>query len=502
MVSCFSLNAQHRNDNWVFGDSVGVNFTTPQNPVNFISSVNSRGTSACISDTLGSLLFYYAYDHKGSLGINPFKNGNVYNSSNAIMENGDSIVTGAWYMEGLIIPKPDNSKKYYLFHIGVTGNFGLYYSTIDLSYNNGLGKVTSKNNQLLPDPANDGLTAVKHGNGRDWWLIHRKCRLCNGGGPPENTFYKYLITPAGIQGPFIQNIGTSISPGTIRYVFNADGSQLADVQFGGLTELFDFDRCTGLLSNYQLIRSNNTSPPNDAFFSCEFSLSGQYLYIATNGYQAPSYLIQVDLQNPLGYAAADTVAALTTIPNAGGMLRRAPNNKIYWSCIYDNGFNFNYPYADTMYNMYNMNLSVINTPDSPGISCNFTPYSFYLGGARTYWGLPNNPNYDLPRLQGSSCDTVLWTGISAQEAVGKGQLFVTYISNWQKLFVNAQHLKGTNCLLKVYDITGKKVFELDKQTVRAGYYTFDLDCNTFATGMYIVKLQTEKEMLTTKFIKN
>lgn len=58
----------------------------------------------------------------------------------------------------------------------------------------------------------------------------------------------------------------------------------------------------------------------------------------------------------------------------------------------------------------NENLGVINLPDSPGLACNFQPWSFYLGGKRTYWGLPNNPDYELGPVTGSICDTL--TGIN------------------------------------------------------------------------------------------
>jgi hypothetical protein len=88
-------------------------------------------------------------------------------------------------------------------------------------------------------------------------------------------------------------------------------------------------------------------------------------------------------------------------------LKRGPNDKIYLSSAYiDSMNNWNYPYPDSVYNNYNMNLSVIQEPDSAFPTCNFTPYSFYLGGKRTYWGLPNNPNYDMGVVAGSPCDTL------------------------------------------------------------------------------------------------
>jgi hypothetical protein len=165
-----------------------------------------------------------------------------------------------------------------------------------------------------------------------------------------------------------------------------------------------------------------------------------------------------------------------------------------------------YPYADSMYNYINMNLSVINEPDNLGAACNYQPFSFYLGGKRTYYSLPNNPNYELGALTGSICDTL--TGIAPLATSAKGaELFVTYIASWQKLFVNAQHLKGKSITLTIYDVTGKLIYN----TARAlspsgvggsagGYFTQDINCSALAKGMYIVSLQTEKERLANKFV--
>ena len=47
-----------------------------------------------------------------------------------------------------------------------------------------------------------------------------------------------------------------------------------------------------------------------------------------------------------------------------------------------------------------MNLSVIHQPNELGALCDFRLYNFYLGGHRSYHGLPNNPNYELGPLAG------------------------------------------------------------------------------------------------------
>lgn len=181
------------------------------------------------------------------------------------MQNGDYIVTLAWYYEGIIIPIPNETDKYYLFNIGVATKFGLYYSIIDMSLNNGLGAVTQKNIPINNLDANDGLTAVQHGNGRDWWLLFRKYD-----GVWDNTFYKYLIDINGVTCVDTQNIGFVYSTNSTRYVFNKLGNKLAGIYYNGHSETFDFDRCTGQLSNNIVLKTNGTTLPPDENLSCEF----------------------------------------------------------------------------------------------------------------------------------------------------------------------------------------------------------------------------------------
>ncbi|MBL0050339.1 MAG: T9SS type A sorting domain-containing protein [Bacteroidetes bacterium] len=164
-----------------------------------------------------------------------------------------------------------------------------------------------------------------------------------------------------------------------------------------------------------------------------------------------------------------------------------------------------YPYDDSLYNMYNMNLSVINSPDSLGAACNFQPFSFYLGGKRTYWGLPNNPDYDLGPLVGSPCDT-LSVNLTPAPLGRRGSLFLTYISAWEKLYVNASGLKGKQLTATIYDATGKEKLARESPQVGfggvfGGHFTLDVDCTGWPSGLYVVHLQTEKEVLSKKFIK-
>jgi len=476
---------------WVFGDSSGINFNTSP-PTNFISSVKSRGTSASYCDTNGHLLFYTSYDPTPILtGQSPDRNGNIYNINGSIMQNGDSIIMEAWYQEALIISTIFDSSKFYIFSVGVGLHPGLYYSIVDVTQNGGLGAVTHKNVQLLNLKSIDCVSAVKHGNGKDWWVFFKTY-----GSLVNNDIYKFLITPNGINGPIIQSIGTPSRSGFIRFVFNQQGNKLAILDYLGMIELFDFDRCSGQFSNQKLIKSNVTTPPVPALWSGEFSPDGTKLYVATS--YDDSYLWQFNLLDSLPQNTVDTLANFNFSIPAGGALKLAPDNKIYWSCAWNNNLTFNYPYPDTSYNVYNTHLSVINSPDSLGAACNFQPYSFYLGGGRTYWGLPNNPNYELGPLVGSVCDT-LAVGI-AEITHYKNNITVYYDAGWQMAFVNAKGLKGKNYTFQLYNLNGQLILQ-EQGKLNSEYFTKDLSLVSSASGIYLVRLITEKEVLTTKFFK-
>ena len=182
-----STSAQKQNSIWCFGDSAGIDFNDPVNPVPIITSLDTRGSCASIADSLGQLLFY-----ANTRATLPGKTTRIWNKNHQLMENGDSIMGRGWYNELIIIPYPGSPTKFYLFSSGVTGTIGMYYSVIDMSENSGLGKVTLKNVQLETYRAWDGIAAVKHANGRDWWLITKDWSTGSGSGG-NNLFHKYLV---------------------------------------------------------------------------------------------------------------------------------------------------------------------------------------------------------------------------------------------------------------------------------------------------------------------
>ena len=165
-ILCF---AQNRNSVWVFGDSAGIDFSNLSNPVPIMSGMDGRGSCASISDYTGNLLFYAFTNATTDWSTL------VMTNQNLLMPNGDSIVGAAWYNELQIVPFSTLSNKYFLFSRGadVPNNEGLFYSIVDMSLNGGHGVVISKNIQFNNNRISDCLTSIKHGNGKDWWLIYK-----------------------------------------------------------------------------------------------------------------------------------------------------------------------------------------------------------------------------------------------------------------------------------------------------------------------------------------
>jgi hypothetical protein len=484
-----SVHAQKRGSVWCFGDSAKVNFSDISNIITGHSSIKSRGSCVSISDTMGNLELY-AYTRAGVNGNTTI----LKNDTDSILNNGDSIVGEGWYRELVLLPYPGNDSLNYLFSIGVAGSSedGLYYSIANMSANSGQGEVIQKNIQLENFKAVDCLTAIKHANGRDWWVIFRKSDFPSGG---NNAWYLYLVTPQGITNQPIQSIGSFNSTNLGQISFNASGNKMAYINYKGLIELYDFNRCSGIISSPVTISPESSQAPWPGLWSAEYSPSGNILYVTRIPAVVTdsSRLFQYDLLAP---NISTSKLTLWSAPWSITIdqLKMAPDNKIYLTTNY---YQF-YPYQDSMYNYINMNLSVINSPDSLGTACDLQPFSFYLGGKRSYAGLPNNPDYDLPAFAGSPCDTL----VSQNELAGAaavGSLHVYYHSDWEKAFINASNLKGKTGKLLVYDMQGK-VIHAEPLRIQNGYYTRDLSMMGRADGVYLVVIETEQERLVKKVI--
>ena len=314
----------------------------------------------------------------------------------------------------------------------------------------------------------------------------------------NDSIYIFLVTPNGIQGPFKHktNAVMTYEPNVQQFYFNHKGDEMFYINTSGNIDKYDFDRCTGLLSNPIVIDTEKPIQQQPAYISACYSPNDSLLYISSFNMifvNQGNLLYQLKLkQTPL---KLDTIYHFSQPVNVG-MLKNGPDDKIYLSAL---SIIYTPFYNDTDYNAYNTNLSVINQPNMPGQLCDLQPFSFNLGGYRTYWELPNNPNYNLWALAGSVCDTLTTAiaPVTAQEAAG---LNLNYINAWQKLFVNATKLRGKKCTVKIYAVNGTLIYQ-NTTITNPPFFTTEINCSAFANGIYILNLTTELETMSAKFVK-
>ncbi|MBK7937190.1 MAG: hypothetical protein IPJ82_08885 [Lewinellaceae bacterium] len=303
---------------WVSGDSnnpddttkgglvIDFHYTPPHKYYNY-RELNFRTCNASICDTAGNLMFY--------------TNGcDIAGADDKILENGETINPGyvhqlqcdqdgfynSGYQSAFILPVPDSTNLYYLFHkrlIVINNPFDvksdkLFCSIVDMNLNNSKGKVIAKNVEIMSGSLSIGeLTAVKHANGKDWWLVTPK--------DDSNTFYFFLFTKDGIVDTLEQTIGT-VPPvnasGGIQMVFSPDGSKLFRSIPSGPVMVYDFDRENGLFTNFDTIHVAYGDWPSIAN-GCAVSPNGRYLYVS-----AELRIYQFDLWSDNISASQVTVA--------------------------------------------------------------------------------------------------------------------------------------------------------------------------------------------------
>jgi len=350
------LQAQEGNT-WIFGNNAGLDFNGPA-PVPILGS-NMQTIEGCasIANSTGSLLFY-------TNGIE------VWDQSHTVMANGTGLLGDeSATQSAIIIPHPGVPLFYFIVTIDAVENSlanGLNYSEVDLSLNGGLGDVVAATKNTLIAPfVVEKITAVRHTNGTDFWLIAHEA--------DSDNFLVYLIDAAGINlTPVISAVGEvhgSTMNDPIGYLKGStQGDRIALAITGDLmgndpvqnVEVFDFDNSTGIVSN-----PISWDPGFGGPYGVEFSPDGSRLYISCVRFDtAAVYQYNLQAGSPAAIAASEFMVAplkFTGQPDYGA-LQLAPDGKIY---IARQGIG---------------SLDVINQPNLLGAASNYAASAVSLGG--------------------------------------------------------------------------------------------------------------------------
>ena len=490
----FSLNsyAQREADNWYFGDSVGLNFSSGY-PIPLNNSVMDGAGAATWSDSLAGELLFYSNSHQ------------VWNRKHELMPNGDSLRGEIWIKQNsLIIPVPSRQKKYYLFTLGASSApkpdsvvatappfySDLLYSIVDMELDSGLGDIVdSTKNTLLADSLTQKMAIVPHENGRDYWLIAHNIG--------DNCFQVFLIQKDGISEPQQQCIGTNHSPVSEGELFyqsrgqikaSPNNKMLAVTSWSFLPrpfDLFRFDNDTGLISDHITLAKMgwqeglSFSPDNSKLY-----ITGIYESDSSLG-NTRSFLYQYNLRAYKEETINNSRIRIEVPDNtfiASPWLELAPDGRIYGSTNWGRSEEDEY------------DLLVIQHPNKRGAAAGLTGLHLDFEKGR--------PSHSLPNFVQN-----VFNGLEAEEfpVIPEGadpcmlENVVHLFPNPTNKFIQLKIFEGCYqpYALTIYNVLGQRIsrFSIEKPT------SDFIEMQNYASGLYFAEIKMpNRKKVVKKFI--
>jgi hypothetical protein len=517
----FPIHSQQKINTWFFGHQIQKEFIndTSQNKIFGGNILDFRVNPFTISrfgrslgttwnvvnkwDANGNLLFYSngskVFNNKHQLieGSDSLNYSNYWTINGDLGEFGDYLI-GSYPSSMMAFRSPSNPNQYYLVSTIMNYNnvsqtqwlrfHKVVYSIVDMSLNNGRGKMIVKEQNLLDGDFSHAISACKHANGKDWWITAR-------GYQDTNCYYFFKLDDKGISYDHKQCIGVNYTmkyPGnlTLSYGqnYSHDGKQFAILSYKGL-ELFDFDRCKGLFSipRYASYPFNEDDKLYSWFQtgSVCFSPNNQYVYAVVPGVKNNKNL---DKLYQFDANATDLKGSQVTVGIYDGFkdhynndtsfvgaqttffcLQLAPDGKVYLG----NGETTRY-------------LHEIEFPDKKGVACNLKQHHIRL---LTYTGgVPYYPNYNL----GAATDTCAGSSIQSLENSHQWAVYPNPASDYVEVVSPDSYREWTvGSEVELYNLLGQQVspsIEVSKDGLR-------LDVRDLPEGIYLLHIRDKNDNL-------
>ncbi len=319
-----ALNCQRQADNWVWG------LCSPENtcPEPFGTTVMQFDDTGIVS--IKSKFYPFRFT-KGSTSISDaqgnlllsFNGKYLFDSSGAITDslynlNFDEMPIG--YKAALFLNVPGTTDKYCLFNSYTKPLFedpsfnaydtSFYYSEFK-TLPSGIETVIRKQAIELDSSAAGTITAVRHGNGRDWWVLKSSIY--------QDKFYMALLNSDGFQfTPVYTPVEHIRHYGGGWNIFSRDGTKFLNY-LGGVDRrmfIYDFNRCTGQFSNPVMFDMSLYYSDYENTPPC-LSPDATKVYCIIENLDLGSYgLSQFDLQTQTMSHIADSTGSAILSPNS------------------------------------------------------------------------------------------------------------------------------------------------------------------------------------------
>jgi len=257
----YTSNAQNRSNIWHFGYNIELDFCsgTPS-----IGTGPIRTDEGCASLTNENCTWQFSTDGINVLVPDPPPFGTPRNVNNDLL--GDPSSTSS----AIIVPKPCDDSISYIFTVDYAdGPSGIRFSVFDRTLNGGIGGVRpTEKNIFLAGISAERITAIKHANGKDYWVI----AVTQG----TNEFHRWLVTCQGVSNvrPII-NTGPIITR-SFGYVKASHCCDQLALAHKGDVFLYDFDNATGFINHTHTI----TLSTSQTMYGVEYTFDCNHL-IAT-----------------------------------------------------------------------------------------------------------------------------------------------------------------------------------------------------------------------------
>ncbi|MFN3404304.1 MAG: hypothetical protein ACK40G_09445 [Cytophagaceae bacterium] len=340
---------------WYFGVKAGLDFTSGGIPLVLndgkIAGWAQEGSTSIVDKNKNVVFYsngYELYD-----GVHNFKQ---------IVRGGTSSV-----QNGIAIPDPGNTSRYYLFTANVdpwgggqrvasSAQLGINYYHIEKTAT-GINIIGGPVQLATYNEVTEQLTSGIDGDGNYWIVAHQGGDFS---GWQMRNIYSWHVTASGVGTRNISSVagttGNCVWQGSLK--INKCQNRLGAVYSTGVVEVYDWDMNTGKVTGLVIRKTGFPS-----LYGCEFSPNGNILYFTSH---SDNIMYQLNIETGDVYSEA----AWRSMNNVNwmGTLQLGPDNKVYVTNGNDAGAAGSTPSY----------LGVVNNPDIPGAGCNYDGMGFLL----------------------------------------------------------------------------------------------------------------------------
>jgi hypothetical protein len=445
-------------------------------PANMSLSVG--WSRAAYSDTNGDLVFasngWRLVNREGAILSYKLWDSSMNHPGN-LSDSTDILVP----MGPLFLDDPGNPDGVYLLygqHKPI--NFPNFGATLDLIFSYAYldeptRSLISQNTHLPVDTTSLGdMQACRHANGRDWWIIKPKIY--------ENQYIIGLLDPTGFHFEEVTIPGLSpMRQANTFSQFSFEGNRFVHytTAVSRNFHVFDFDRCTGTLSNLQVFDVSDSLILGSLPFFC-LSPDGSKAYLKRAQVVNPPLregILQYDFNSgSFTYYVSDQGAAPILSPNGKTVI-------FGHATLGPNGV------------PVERFLSEVMNPDEAGPASEVIQNKYTVNNNQSFAMNSNYANFKLGALEGSGCDTL---GLITRHVSPVAKLKVYPNPSSEYFTVETDGLLPAKLIVR--DIHGKVVLE---HTLTLVQTTILEKWRALPAGLYSLEVQHKQQRGMFKVVK-